>query len=288
MIKYFMKQSAYSFNGKIVVITGGSSGIGKQLAKDLLCLGACVIICSNDEEGLMKAASDLKVFGKEVNSFYCDVRDESQVHQLSEFVLNLYGGIDILVNNAGYAVYRSFEESSLEEVLDIVNVNLCGAMRCTKYFLPTMIKQRQGRIVNISSIGGEIIITPNATYCGAKHGLVAWTKAIRYELAHFNISANVICPSHTKTNFHNDPSFQRRKLYQNKNIHSLTTAVVSARILDSIRHDRVVDYVPSWNRLAVWANNAFPFIMRPLLDILMSKRINQLYDQIRIENIKKG
>jgi short-subunit dehydrogenase len=161
-------------------------------------------------------------------------------------------------------------------------------MRCAKAFLPSMIAHRSGRIVNIASIGGAAIITPNAAYCAAKHGMIAWTKAIRYELAHFNVSVNVVCPDHVQTSFQDHPTFKRREVYRGKDTarkwgRSLTVEDVSREILDAIRHDRAVTYVPRWQGLVVWALNALPFITAPIWDRIMQKRIVQLYEQIEAE-----
>ena len=271
------------FAGKVVVVTGGSSGIGKQVAKDLLGLEARVIICSSQPSKLEKARTELTRVGHQIDARVCDVRYTEDVNRLAEYVLRQYGQVDILVNNAGYAVYRPFEESSVEEVLDLLDVNLAGTMRCAKAFLPDMMAHRSGRIVNVSSIGGETIITPNAVYCAAKHGMVAWTRAIRYELAHYGIAVNVVCPGHTKTNFHDHPSFRRRDVYRKKEARSLTVETVSDKILDAIRRDRVVTYVPAWQRLVAWALNALPFVTVPVWNRMMQQRIDQLYEQIERE-----
>ncbi len=272
-----------AFAGKVIAITGGSNGIGKQLAKDLSRQGAQIIICSNQLSSLEQARTELTQVGCQIDTCVCDVRYMEQVSQFAQYILRQNGHVDILINNAGYAVYRPFEESSVEEVLDLVDVNLSGAMRCTKAFLPNMIARCSGRIVNISSIGGETIITPNAIYCAAKHGMVAWSKAIRYELARFNIAVNVICPGHTKTSFHDHPTFRRRDPYRSKNARSLTVEAVSTAVMDAVLKDRVVTYVPWWQGLVVWALNALPFMTVPIWDWLTQKRITQLYEQIEQE-----
>ncbi len=278
-----MQITSNPFRQRVVVVTGGSSGIGKQMARDLLQLGARVIICSHMPETLAQTKTEFHEAGLSVDARPCDVRHNDQVYQLADYVLAQYGQVDILVNNAGYAVYRAFEESSLEQVLDIVDVNLSGAMRCAKAFLPSMIACRSGRIVNISSIGGETIITPNATYCAAKHGMIAWSKAIRYELAPFNVAVNVVCPGHTKTNFHDHSTFRRRDPYRRKKSRSLTVAEVSTAALRAIRLDKVVTYVPWWQGVVVWALSALPFIAVPVWDRLAQRRVAQLYEQIELE-----
>jgi short-subunit dehydrogenase len=272
-----------NFGNKVVVVTGGSSGIGQQLAIDFSRCEAHVIICSNDSDTLRRAHIDLTQMGHKVDAHLCDVRSTNEVRKLADRVLSDYGQIDVLINNAGYAVYRAFEESAVEEITDLLDVNLAGAMRCAKAFLPNMIARRSGRIVNISSIGGETIITPNAVYCAAKHGMVAWSKAIRYELAHFGVAVNVVCPAHTKTNFHDHPTFRRRDPYRKKNSRSMTVDKVSAAVLEAIDKDRVVTYVPKWQGLMAWALDAVPFLTLPVWNRLARKRIEQLYEQIETE-----
>src|SRR5260370_26385916 len=124
--------------------------------------------------------------------------------------------VEVLIKNAGYDGYRPCEESSAAEVLDILDVNLGGAMRFAKACLPAMIRQRSGRIVNIASVAGGLIITPNAVYCAAKTGMVAWSKALRHEVARFNVAVNVVLPGLTATQFHNHPTFRRRDIYRKK------------------------------------------------------------------------
>ena len=271
------------FSGQTVVVTGASSGIGRQVAADLAARGASVVITSHDEKRLRQTEAELRSAGR-IHARACDVRDSAAVVALAEYVEQTCGHADILINNAGYAVYRPFEESPLAEVLDILDVNFAGAMRCTKAFLPAMIARGSGRIVNVSSIGGEVIITPNAVYCAAKHGMVAWSKAIRYELERFGVAVNVVCPGHTRTHFHAHPTFRRRDADRNPYRRSLEPEAVSAAILEAIRQDRAVTYVPAWHALLVWALRACPLLTNPLWDRISRKRIDQLYKRIRAEH----
>jgi short-subunit dehydrogenase len=275
--------SSSPFRDQVVIVTGGSSGIGKQVALDLLAAGAIVTVTGHDEGRLTEARAELASSFPQVEAAVCDVRSASAVVRTVDGVLARRGRVDALINNAGYAVYRPFEESSVDEVVDLVDVNLSGAMRMTKAVLPGMIARRAGRIVNISSIGGEAIITPNAVYCAAKHGMVAWTKALRHELAPFGVRASVVCPGHTLTHFHDDPTFRRRDPYRGKPSRSMSADRVSRAILDAMRRDRVVTYVPAWLGLMTWTLNALPFVTRPVWDRIASRRINQLYEQIDAE-----
>lgn len=271
------------FSGKVILVTGGTSGIGKQVAIDLSRLGATVTVCGQQQASVEQSRLEFLQSGLPIDAQVCDIRVMAQVKQIVEYVAQQHGPVDVLVNNAGYAVYRPFEESSTDEILDLLDVNLAGAMRCAKALLPAMIARRSGRIVNIASIGGETIITPNAVYCAAKHGMVAWTKAIRYELTPFQVKVNVVCPGHTKTNFHDHPTFGRRNLYRRKSQKSMTVERVSAAVLRAIRQDRLVSFVPWWQGWIAWALNALPMLTMPAWDWLAGRRIAQLYQQIERE-----
>jgi short-subunit dehydrogenase len=259
--------------GQVAVITGGTSGIGEQLAKDLRTRGARVVVCGLTSASFEQDGIDVKI---------CDVRNDVQVQEFFAGVLARFGAIDILINNAGAAVYRAFEESSVEEVMDILNVNLGGPYRCAKAVLPTMIRQKRGLIVNIASIGGELIITPNAAYCGAKHGLVAWTKAVRHELGRFNIGVMAVCPDHVPTQFQDHPTFRRRDRYRRQKAR-LTVSAVSSAILRAMKYNRPVTYIPHWLGVVVWASQAFAWLFQPVWRRIIAKRMTELYSEIAAE-----
>ncbi len=283
-----VNQVSRSFSDRVVVITGGSSGIGLSLASDLSDQGAHVVIVSHDALRLGEAEEALRRSGRNVSVFLCDVRSSEQTAALAAHVSRTWGRTDILINNAGYAVYRPFEESTTEEVLDLLDVNLAGAMRCTKAFLPGMLERRSGRIVNVASIGGATIITPNAVYCAAKHGMVAWSLAMRYELERFGLHVNVVCPGHTSTHFHDHPTFRRRDADRRPGRRSLTSADVSAAVLDGIRRNRVITYVPSWHRFLAWSLRVAPPITAPIWRYISLKRVDQLYRRMDAERRNRG
>ncbi len=134
----------------LVLITGGSSGIGKQLAADYLARGALVVIVADQVERLAAAEASLRKVSASVFSVACDIGDRQAVLHMSEVVTQTYGCPDILINNAGFATYRTFEASSSDELERLIEVNLLGAMRCTKAFLPQMIARRHGAIANMA------------------------------------------------------------------------------------------------------------------------------------------
>jgi short-subunit dehydrogenase len=264
-----------------VVVTGGTSGIGERLALDLLRLGARVTVCSDDPASVaafVRRAPPGATLAAEV----CDVRDTERVQRFARDVEQRQGRVDLLVNNAGYAVYRAFEESSTDEVLDIVDVNMQGALRCTKAFLPGMIARRRGGILNVSSVAGYLPITPNAAYCAAKHGLVGWSQALNYELERFGIWVGVLCPDHVQTGFQKHPTFERRARHRTRP-ERLTVEAVSAAALDAISRKRLVTFVPRRSGAIAWAMRVAPWITEPLWRRVMLRRVEQLYDEMARE-----
>ena len=265
-------------NDKLVLVTGGSSGIGKQVAADLLRAGASVIIVSNCADRLALALTELSTIASRVYSLECDVGDTASVTRMADRVLAEHGCPDILINNAGFATYRTFEATPMEEMERLVSVNMVGAMRCTKVFLPAMIARRSGTIVNMASVAGRLVITPNGTYCAAKHGMVAWSETLKYELAHFNIQVNVVCPGRVETPFFEHETFQART-QRAETRYTITLEDVSRATLKAITGNRFLTYVPWTFGLMYWLLNSLPFILKPIYGKLISNRIKTIYQR---------
>ena len=261
---------------KVLLITGGSSGIGKQLAADLLASGATVIIVSERCDRLAQATAELSKISPKVHGIRCDVGDSDSVRQMKDQVLSKYGCPDILINNAGFATYRTFESSNIDEIERLISVNLLGAMRCTKAFLPDMIARHSGTIVNMASIAGRVILTPNGSYCAAKHALVAWSETLRHELVHLNIQVKVICPGRVESPFFEHPTFQNRAPRPEAR-HTITTQDVSRATVRAIGRNRFITYVPWSLGLLVWITNSLPFLIKPVYGWLISSRIRSIY-----------
>ena len=256
----------------VVLITGGSSGIGKQLAADFLRAGVQVIIASQIRDSLTEAVTELSRISPRVVGIECDIGNCNSVLRMAEEVLKNHGCPDILVNNAGFATYQTFEDSSLDEIERLINVNFLGAVRCTKVFLSHMIARRSGIIVNIASIAGRLIMTPNGTYGAAKHGMVAWSEALKYELFRFNIQVNVICPGRVETAFFEHETFKNRAP-RAETRYTITVDDVSRATLQAIRRNRFLTYVPHHLGVLVWLINAFPFVVKPVWGRLMISTI---------------
>jgi short-subunit dehydrogenase len=269
------------FEGESVVITGGSSGIGKSLARAFLRAGAEVTIVGNQPERLQEALEELKAIkaiSGSVTALQCDVSDLRQVREMVARQVEI-GAPDILINNAGFATYTSVEQASSEDIERLMGVNLLGAMYVTREFLQSMVARRRGRIVNISSVAGTLIITPNATYCAAKHGLVAWSEALSAELHRFGVTVQVVCPGRVETPFFDHPTFEARPPSR---VTSLTVPLehVTRATMDAVASDRFLTYVPRWFGLATWMTGVAPAVSRRLVGHWNRSRIAALYDRV--------
>ena len=258
-------------HGKVVIITGGASGIGRALALNLAMQCAHVVIADKDMARLEKTKRDFDAQNAKVTPIQCDVTKTADVEAMHEEVLQKFGRVDILVNSAGFAVYRTFADSSLEELLSLVDVNLKGVVHCTKIFLPTFLQARAGHIVNIASVGGVIPMPPGVAYAAAKRGVIALSEALRYELHDKGVRVSVICPGATATPLYSHPTFVANA--DRKRRPKLSPEQVAAHITSVLVRPRGLTYVPTYYRFVVWAMNAAGFILWPLYKRILMARI---------------
>ncbi len=184
---------------KVSLITGAARGIGKAIAMKLAAEGSNIAICDVDEEGLNKAFHQLQQSGSEVLIGKVDVTKFDEVQAFIQKILDKFGRIDILINNAGItrdSLLVRMGESDWDAVLDI---NIKGTFNCTKATAKPMMKQRGGRIINISSIIGITGNAGQANYAASKGGIIAFTKSVAKELASRNINVNAIAPGFIET-----------------------------------------------------------------------------------------
>lgn len=257
------------------VVTGGSSGIGRQVAADLLRAGARVAIVSNNPAQLREARESLASISPQVTAFAADVSRPDEVRAFVADHGRACGPAGILVNCAGFGVYRTFTESSAEEIRDLVAVNLLGAMYCTRELLPAMIGAGGGHVVNVASIAGVLTITPNAVYAAAKHGMVAWSRALRVEVGDAGVQVHVVCPGRVETPFFDHETFRRRTRTRETRS-SVPVEAVSRAILGAIAGNRFMTYVPRRYGAIAWLVGAFPWPFGAALDALMRHRIRTL------------
>lgn len=184
------------FDGKVVVITGASSGIGKATAYEFGRLGAKVVLAARSEERLRAICLDLRSRGSEVIYVVTDVSVESQCKNLVDKTVEAYGTIDILVNNAGISMRASFVDVDLSVLHRLMNVNFWGTVYCTKYAIPYLIAQK-GSLIGVSSIAGFNGLPGRTGYSASKFAIHGLLETIRIENLRNNLHVMIIAPGFT-------------------------------------------------------------------------------------------
>ena len=185
-----------NFEGKVVIVTGGGGGIGAGVAEAFSQRGAVVWITDVDMELAEQTAAAMPG----THAAALDVSDFMQVEALVADVEKTSGQIDILINNAGIDNRQMVEDLPVEQWRQLLDINLTGVFICSKAVLPYMKKRRYGKIVNVASIAAKrISYTGSAAYTATKEGILGFTRHLAYELAHYGINVNAICPGPTMT-----------------------------------------------------------------------------------------
>lgn len=186
--------------GKVALITGASRGIGSQIAITLAKEGASVIVNYNGSaakaEEIVKEITDA---GGQAEAVQCNVSDYTKAEDLMKYIIEKYKKLDILVNNAGITKDNLLMKMSEEEFDAVISTNLKGAFNCIKHVSRQMLKQRGGRIINISSVSGVLGNAGQANYCASKAGLIGLTKSVARELGSRGITVNAIAPGFIET-----------------------------------------------------------------------------------------
>lgn len=189
----------YSFEGRTVLITGGSRGLGLVMARMLLKEGARVAICGREVKTLDRARQELERGGGEVLAVPCDVTDQVQVEAMVAAIHSRWGAVDVLINNAGIIQVGPLESMTLEDFREAVDIHLFAPLYTALAVLPEMKRRGEGRIVNISSVGGKVSIPHLVPYAASKFALVGLSDGMRAELRQDGILVTTVCPGLMRT-----------------------------------------------------------------------------------------
>lgn len=250
-----------NFLNRVIVITGASSGIGRQLAVEFAAHGAIVVGCGRSIIKLKEALKEVRHTSPRSTMIGCDVSDAEQVRGMVKKILADYGQIDILVNNAGIGMRKAFIETSLETVEQLMRTNYLGAVYCTHEALPSMIARRIGHIVNISSAAGKIGTLNMAAYCGSKFALNGWSESLYHELKPLGIKVSVICPGPVQTDFNRDFRDSEPKAPPAMVV---TTDAVCREIIKAIESDKFEVVMPRSLALISLVARLMPGLFRAL------------------------
>lgn len=185
--------------GKVVVVTGASSGIGEATARRLATAGARVVLAARRLERLEALAVRLADGGATAVSVRCDVTEPGDVAELARRTLGELGRCDVLVNNAGIPGGAPFRTASVEQIDRVVAVNLLGVLHVTKAFLPSMLERGRGHVVNVASLAGRFATPGSSVYGATKHAVVAFSESLFYELRPHGILVTAVNPGFTRT-----------------------------------------------------------------------------------------
>lgn len=188
------------FKDKVVVITGGSKGIGRALALDFAKQGAKVVVSARGAEELQAVAKEIEAAGGQALPVVCDVSDKQQINNMADEVHEKFGVVDILINNAGIAPSNKFLNHPDEMWQQVLDINLTGPFLVSKAFLPKMVERGQGgRVINMASIASKVAQAYTIAYVTSKHGLLGFTRTLALEMNKYGITVNAICPGYVDT-----------------------------------------------------------------------------------------
>jgi len=188
-----------TLSGRVALITGASQGIGRACALRLAVSGAAVAVAARNQEKLVELVQQIEASGGKASAFPVDVADEEQIKTALKSALGQFGKIDILINNAGITRDQLVMRMKRPDWDSVLNTNLTSAYLCIQQAIGSMLKQRWGRIINITSIFGQMGQAGQANYAASKAGLIGLTMAIAREVGSRNITCNAVAPGFIET-----------------------------------------------------------------------------------------
>ena len=258
---------------KVVIITGGSSGIGKALAEVFGRNGSKILITGRDKNALDRAVAELRTKGVEIMSIPSDVSQEEDNRLMAETAVQNFGKIDILINNAGISMRALFEEVDLQVVKKVMDINFFGVLYATKHCLPE-IKKNNGSIVGISSIAGFRGLPGRTGYSASKFALNGFLEVLRTELLKTGVHVLTACPGFTSSNIRTrsltkDGSVQGESPRDEEKM--MSAEECANHIYRAVVRRRRILILTTQGKLAVWLNKWFPALADKMVYNVMAK-----------------
>ncbi len=255
----------YSVKDKVVVITGASSGIGKALAEACLQKGALVAVCARNLDKLNEMLA--RFSASQLFVYKADVGIEEDCKAFIEAVTAKWGRIDCLVNNAGISMRALFEDADLNVIKELMQINFWGTVYCTKYAVPSIIKQN-GIIVGVSSIAGYRGLPGRTGYSASKFAMQGFLEALRTELLHTGAQVMWVCPGFTNSNIRNvarsaDGSPQSETPLDEGKL--MSAEECANQILMAMQAKKRTLVMTTQGKLTVWVNKLFPALADKLV-----------------------
>ncbi len=259
--------------GKVVIITGSSSGIGESCAFEFSKLGAKLMLVARSEKKLEEISDKINLNGGNSTFFVADVSVEKECNEMVQKTISYFGKIDILINNAGISMRSIFNELKLSVFERVMKVNFWGAVYCTKYALPYILKT-QGSVVGVSSIAGYKGLPGRTAYSASKFALQGFLESLRIENLKNNLHVLIICPGFTNSNIRKN-ALQGDGLVQGKSPRvekkMMSSKKVALYMLSGIIKRKNNLVLTSNGKLTVFLNKFFPKWVDKLVFKHMSK-----------------
>lgn len=258
---------------KVVIITGGSSGIGKALAEMFGMNGSKILITGRNSSDLNEAVENLRKKGITITGLQADVSREEDNRTMAAEAIRIYGRIDILINNAGITMRALFEEVELEVVKKVMDINFYGVLYATKYCLPEIIKSK-GSVIGISSIAGYRGLPGRTGYSASKFALNGFLEVLRTEMLKKDVHVLTACPGFTTSNIRKrsmtkDGSLQGDSPRDENEM--MTAAECAAHIYRATMKRKKIIILTAQGKLAVFLNKWFPVFMDKIIYKEMAK-----------------
>ncbi|BAB72925.1 SDR family NAD(P)-dependent oxidoreductase [Anabaena sp. FACHB-709] len=250
-----------NIRGKVALVTGASRGIGRAIALELAQQGIHrLILVARDRQKLREVAQEVEAMGVEATTLAIDLTQATEVNIAIAQLWRNYGPIHLLVNCAGVAYQSSFLQSKLPQVQEELSVNLLGMYTLTSLIAKRMASQRQGTIINVSSLMGKVAAPTMATYSATKFAILGFTQALRRELAEYNIQVKALLPSLTDTDMVRDLKLFRWVI-------PMTPQEVAKALIAGLEKDAPEILVGWQSHLAVWCQRLAPWLLELVLTI---------------------
>ncbi|OFY92326.1 MAG: short chain dehydrogenase [Bacteroidetes bacterium RIFCSPLOWO2_12_FULL_31_6] len=261
---------------KVVIITGASSGIGEACAITFAKRGASVVIAARNQEKLNQVEEQIKKIGVEVLAISCDVSVQKECENLITQTIAKFGKIDVLINNAGISMRAIFNDTSIEVIKKVMEINFWGTVYCTKYALPYLLKTK-GSIVGVSSIAGYVGLPARTGYSASKYAMQGFLDALRTENLKTGLHVLVACPGFTTSNIRNtalsaDGSPQGESPRDETKM--MTAQEVANHILSGVIKRKRTLVLTTEGKLAVFLSKFFPKFIEKQVFNKMSKEQN--------------
>jgi 3-dehydrosphinganine reductase len=263
------------FQGKRVLVTGGSSGIGRAAARILVESGAHVVIAARERERLASTVAELRENNRRgtIHAIALDISDAPAVARAAPSVLEMLGGLDVLINNAGIAHTGRFEETPPARFEELLRVNLLGTVHVTRAFLPHFVAQRSGHVCNVSSMLGFMGVFGYSAYAASKFAVTGFTECLRQELLPHGVGVSLVFPPNTDTpqlteELANQPA-ESRAITRRAGV--LPARQVANRLLRGIAR-RKWNILPGVGSRITWSMHRHaPSVLRRLMDFEMRR-----------------